>query len=251
MDYSVLIGRKVISRGFKGFGSGVIVAIENGKISVDFSGHVKDFALESFFTGSVICRFECDEDTRALIQAAIEEIEAAQAEAKAAKTAADEAAKKASEATAERDRLIGGFGTDYHAEHLNTDEVYTYQQIESKFGIRIAGFGRGCNLTDDSIVLISSVNRSGEHFVYHDRWDTNGDYIFSGEGRIGDQKLTVRNKSIINAKKNGKVIHIIIKFSSEEYYYQGIFELVDYTYEDDFDEEGKIRKEYKFRMRKV
>jgi hypothetical protein len=44
---------------------------------------------------------------------------------------------------------------------------------------------------------------------------------------------------------------LIIKFSPEEYYYQGIFKLVGYTYEDDLDEEGNTRKEYKFRLRKV
>ena len=54
-----------------------------------------------------------------------------------------------------------------------------------------------------------------------------------------------------DAEKNGKVIHLIIKFSPEEYYYQGIFKLVNYTYEDDLDEEGNTRKEYKFRLRKV
>ena len=258
MDYSTLIGRKVVSSGFKGFGEGVIVAIVNEKICVDFSGNIKDFALESFFTGSVICHFECEDDTRALIQDAIEELKAAKAEAEAAKKAAAEVAKKveaeklaAEEAATKRGKIVGGFDTDYHAEYLNTDEVYTYQQVEAKFGIRIAGFGRGCNLTDDSIILISSVNPSSEHFVYHDKWTANGDYIFSGEGRIGDQRLTVRNKEIINAEKNGKVIHLIIKFSAEEYYYQGVFKLVDYSYEDDSDEDGNTRKEYKFRLRKV
>ena len=102
MDYSVLIGRKVISRGFKGFGLGVIVAIENGKISVDFSGNIKDFPLESFFDGSVVCRFECDEDTRALIQAAIDEIKAVKAAVEAVKKAAEEAAEKERKEDAER-----------------------------------------------------------------------------------------------------------------------------------------------------
>ena len=50
---------------------------------------------------------------------------------------------------------------------------------------------------------------------------------------------------------NGKKIHLFVKFSPQEYYYQGIFELVDYTYEDEKDEDGNIRKEYKFRLRKV
>ena len=247
MDIKTLIGRKVIQGGFRGNGEGTIVDVNGDIISVDFNGVVKNFSMEIFIKS---IKFE-DEETRELMLNAIEEAKAAKAAAEAAKKAEEEAKKSIADAAAKRAKIVGGFDASYHAEHLNTDEVYTYQQVETKFGIRIAGFGRGCNPTDDTVVLISSVNQSGEHFVYHDKWDTNGDYIFSGEGRIGDQKLTARNKEIINAEKNGKVIHLIIKFSAEEYYYQGIFKLVDYTYENDLDEDGNTRKEYKFRLRKV
>lgn len=247
MDFNALIGRKVIQGGFRGNGEGTIVAVDGDIISIDFNGVVKKFSLEILIKSLT---FDNDE-TRELMEQAIDEAKAEKAAVEAAKKDKAEAERLAAEAAVERERIVGGFDAGYHAEYLNTDEVYTYQQVESKFGIRIAGFGRGCNPTDDSVVLISSVSPSGEHFVYHDKWDTNGDYIFSGEGRIGDQRLTARNKEIIYAEKNGKVIHLIIKFSPEEYYYQGIFKLVNYTYEDDLDEEGNTRKEYKFRLRKV
>lgn len=247
MEVNALIGHKVIQCGFRGNGEGTIVAVDGEFISVDFGGEVKTFSIE-IFTKSL--KFD-DDETRELMENAVEEVRVAKAADEAAKKAEKEAERIAAEAADKRAKIVSGFDVEYHAEHLNTDEIYTYQQVEAKFGIRIAGFGRGCNPTEDSVVLISSVNQSGEHFVYHDKWDTNGDYIFSGEGRIGDQTLTARNKEIIKAESNGKVIHLIIKFSSEEYYYQGIFELVDYTYEDDLDEDGNIRKEYKFRLRKV
>ena len=63
--------------------------------------------------------------------------------------------------------------------------------------------------------------------------------------------MTKGNLEIRDAAQNGKEIHLFVKFSPQEYYYQGVFELVDYTYEDDKDEEGNVRKEYKFRLRKV
>lgn len=247
MDFKGLIGRKVFQGGFQGNGEGTIVAVEGEIISVDFGGVIKRFSMEIFIKS---LKFD-DDETRELMEQAIYEAKVAKADAEAARKAEDEAKKAAKEAAEKRAKIVGGFDAGYHAEHLSTDEIYTYQQVETKFGIRIAGFGRGCNPTDDSVVLISSVNPNGEHFVYHDNWDANGDYIFSGEGRVGDQKLTARNKEIIDAEKNGKVIHLIIKFSPEEYYYQGIFKLVGYTYEDDLDEEGNTRKEYKFRLRKV
>jgi hypothetical protein len=55
----------------------------------------------------------------------------------------------------------------------------------------------------------------------------------------------------MSAAKEGEIIHLFVKFSPQEYYKQGIFELVNYTYEDDMDENINIRKEYKFRRRKV
>jgi hypothetical protein len=59
------------------------------------------------------------------------------------------------------------------------------------------------------------------------------------------------NLAIKTAAHDGKEIHLFVKFSPKEYYYQGVFELVKYTYEDDIDENGDVRKEYKFRLRKV
>ena len=140
---------------------------------------------------------------------------------------------------------------DYHVEKMARDPILTYQQVEQQFGVKLTGFGRGCNPTSNSVVLISAIKKSGGYFVYHDRWTVEGDYIFSGEGRKGNQKPTMRNLEIMNAGRNGKPIHLFIKFSSEEYYYQGVFEVVEWTYEDDEDMDGNMRKEYKFRLRKV
>ena len=128
---------------------------------------------------------------------------------------------------------------------------YGYQQIENMFGISIHPFGKGINPTETRVVLISVVSKKQGSFVYHDGWMHNGDYMYSGEGKRGDQTLTKGNREIINAKRLGKTIHLLTKFSSKEYYYQGIFELDSYTYEDQEDENGDVRKEYRFRLRKV
>ena len=63
--------------------------------------------------------------------------------------------------------------------------------------------------------------------------------------------MTKGNLAIRDAAKSGKEIHLFVKLSSKEYYYQGVFELADYAYEDEKDEDGNVRKEYKFRLKKV
>ena len=144
-----------------------------------------------------------------------------------------------------------GFGADYNVLHLAKHPILTYQEVEEQFNIKIAGFGRGINKTPSAVVLISSIDKKKTGFVYHDHWTTDGDYIYSGEGKIGNQTMSSGNLAIVNAALEGKAIHLFVKFSPQEYYYQGVFKLVDYTYEDDKDENGNIRKEYKFRLRKV
>lgn len=151
-----------------------------------------------------------------------------------------------------KDREIDAmFGEDYHADFLTRNPILTYQQVESQFNIKISGFGRGINPTPSSVVLISSINKSAGNFVYHDKWTLDGDYIYSGEGKTGNQSMTKGNLAIKNASRDNKKIYLFVKFSAQEYYYQGEFKLVDYTYEDDKDEAGNIRKEYKFKLRKV
>ena len=247
MDYSVLIGRKVTHGGFRGFGEGTIVALEGVIISVDFDGEVRKFGIRVFNQHFSFA----DDDTRKIIEAAVEEINEAERVAAEERAAEAETARSKEAAAARREKLVRGFDESYHAVFLRTDEVYDYRQVEADYGIHIFPFGRGINPTNDSVVLISSINKTGGNYVYHDKWDSNGDYIYSGEGSIGDQAMTRGNLEIKDAETNGKAIHLFVKFSAQEYYYQGIFKLVDYTYEDDLDEDGNIRKEYKFRLRKV
>lgn len=95
MDFKVLIGFKVVH---KSRGAGVIVDVNGTYVAIDFNGVIKTFQIETL---DQFFRFD-DEDTRALIQTAIEEIKAEKAAAKAARMAADEAAEKARREEAER-----------------------------------------------------------------------------------------------------------------------------------------------------
>lgn len=248
-----LIGIKVTHRTW---GSGTVTEFNGEHVAVEFTIGVKQFVYPSAFESFL--RAE-DPDVQNSI---LNIIEAAKQEAER-KRQADIAARRAAE---ERRRAANtGFPTrttrarsldemfmpDYHAEKLARQPILTYEQVEEQFGIRISGFGRGINLTENTVVLISSINRSSGYFLYHDRWTPDGDYLYSGEGRTGNQTMTRGNLAIKDAARNGKKIHLFVKFSPSEYYYQGVFRLVDYTYENERDENGNVRKEYKFRLRKT
>ena len=235
------------------FGVGTITEKDGNYITVEFAAKTTKFVYPDAFE-----KFIKAEDS-AVQQAIVDEINDAKAATeqkhKAAHKAAEEQRRAAIAVAAPKAKkaktLDEMFAPDYHAEKLARQPILTYQQVEDQFGIRISGFGRGINPTDRTVVLISSIGKASGKFVYHDKWTADGDYLYSGEGKTGDQTLSKGNLAIRDAARNGKKIHLFVKFSPQEYYYQGVFELVDYTYEDEKDEDGNIRKEYKFRLRKV
>ena len=230
-----LIGQKVKHRLW---GTGVVIAQYEKTIEIKFSIGVKKLQYPEAFEKFVAVE---DIDIQKYILDNVRE-----------KKALEEKQKSERVFKSAKDREIDAmFGEDYHADFLARKPILTYQQVESQFGIKISGFGRGINPTSSSIVLISSINKSDGNFVYHDKWTLDGDYIYSGEGKTGNQSMTKGNLAIKNAYRDNKKIYLFVKFSAQEYYYQGEFKLVDYTYEDDKDESGNIRKEYKFKLRKV
>lgn len=238
----------------KVFGTGVITGVSGNYLTIKFAVKESKFVYPDAFEKFIVAD---DASIQAEIMEEINDIKlAAEAQRQAAETArkAEEdrraAERQAVPATRNRGNIEDGFGPDYNVRHLAKQPILTYQQVEGQFGIKIAGFGRGINRTPSTVVLISSVDKKKAGFVYHDHWTPDGDYMYSGEGKTGDQQLTLGNKAIIDAERDGKAIHLFVKFSPQEYYYQGVFSLVDYTYEDDKDESGNVRKEYKFRLRK-
>lgn len=248
-----LIGLKVKHTAF---GVGVITEMEGNYITVEFASKISRFvypdAFEKFLEAEHVAVQQMILDSINDAKAAAEQKRQAE---EAARKAAEEQRRAAAAVAAPKAKkaktLDEMFAPDYHAEKLARQPILTYQQVEDQFGIRISGFGRGINPTDNTVVLISSIGKASGNFVYHDKWTADGDYLYSGEGKTGNQTMTKGNFAIRDAKPNGKEIHLFVKFSPQEYYYQGIFELVDYTYEDEKDEDGNIRKEYKFRLRKV
>lgn len=245
-----LINQKVKHRAF---GEGTIISVTDTIVEIEFSVGVKRLQFPQTFESLMVAN---DSNIQsAIIELIKEKRDAAEAAKKAAAAERERIAEikkeKASVTTKPKFKSLDDmFSEDYHVSHLSRHPILTYQQVEEKFGIKISGFGRGINPTSSTIVLISSIKKTDGNFVYHDKWTKDGDYIYSGEGKLGNQTLTKGNLAIKNAASDGKEIHLFVKFSPQEYYYQGVFELVDYTYEDDKDEDGNIRKEYKFRLKR-
>lgn len=246
----------------KAFGSGTITAFESlnvegtsGYVTVEFAAKTSKFLYPDAFGKFIVLEDENINDqiasklldeqkakekqnNLAIIKEAIRQ--KAEKEGKAAQKAKQKAAPKT---------LDDFFGADYHAEKLKREPVLGYRDVEGSFGIKIGASGtRDINSTDLNVVLISPITKIGGKFVYRDRFTPEGDYIYTGEGKTGDQKMTGGNLSIETAAEEKKDIHLFVRLSPQEYYYQGIFTLAESTYEEGKDESGKFRMEYKFRL---
>lgn len=238
----------------KVFGEGIVTEASDRYLTIKFAAKESKFIFPDAFEKFIVAE---DSTVQSAIMAEIatarqtaeEQCQAVEA-ARKVEEERRAAEKQVASTTKIKRNIEDGFGPDYNAQHLAKQPILTYQQVEEQFGIKIAGFGRGINRTSSTVVLISSVDKKKAGFVYHDHWTVDGDYIYSGEGKTGDQQMTLGNSAIVNAERDRKQIHLFVKFSPQEYYYQGVFTLVDYTYADDKDEAGNIRKEYKFRLRK-
>lgn len=228
----------------KVFGTGTIISTSNNTFVVQFISKTSKFifpdAFENFLT--------CEDQT---LQAQINEYIKIKVQRENCQKAAREREKEAKQACDDNLSFNNGFGNDYHVEYLSKHPILTYHEIEDKFGIKISGFGRGINKTSSSIVLISSVQKKKTGFIYHDHWTASGTFIYSGEGKVGDQQMTSGNRAIVDSKQSGTPIHLFVKFSASEYYYQGVFKLLDYSYEEEKDESNNTRKEYKFQLSKT
>ncbi len=124
----------------------------------------------------------------------------------------------------------------------------TEAEVEKKYGVSLCGEKRGVysNKMRDALLLISAIPQNGE-YVYHDGWDENGDYIYSGKGLYGDQELRGINYQLAYGKQR-----CFLLFRKGKYYYdQGEVVREGYRIEDLPDANGDLRKEFRFRFRLV
>ena len=167
-----LTGQKIKHRIW---GSGVVTSQTETTIEIEFSIGVKRLQYPEAFEKFVVVE---DTDIQTAILDNVRE-----------KKILEEKEKSERVFKSAKDREIDSmFGEDYHADFLARNPILTYQHVESQFGIKISGFGRGINPTPSSVVLISSINKSAGNFVYHDKWTLDGDtYIPAKEKPVISQ----------------------------------------------------------------
>lgn len=89
---------------------------------------------------------------------------------------------------------------------------------------------------------------AGEAYGYSDTWK-DGLFLYSGEGQIGDQKMTNGNKAILQHAENGKELLLFTKVATAKVRFEGIFHCVGWEELRGKDREGSLRKLIVFHLK--
>ena len=105
-------------------------------------------------------------------------------------------------------------------EDLKIDKVLENKEIAETFLCSNQGGVRKSKRTNTIILLAKFDNCSYKH-----RRD--GDILyFTGMGKKGDQEMKRQNKSILNAKEEGFILHLLELYEDKKYIYKGKVELI-------------------------
>ena len=233
-----LVNEKVI---FKNGDIGEIVQNDDKYVHINLNGEVKKYSIK-FCMEKNIFTFE-----NILIQTIInQDVE----------TASSKESQKSNEFLVKLE--LGNYtksgikrlsNLDYNIQFLNIAHEIKWWKLKNEFEYVVYGQFRSISITDTSIVLVSHLEWKYGKYQYVDKWDVNGDYLFVGEGKTGDQKLTKKNQTLIDAINKKTKIILFVCLDRMDCYLQGEFKVVDYENVDIIDNNVK-RKVYRYRLRK-
>ncbi len=90
---------------------------------------------------------------------------------------------------------------------------------------------------------------TGEQYGYHDGWDDNGVFIYTGEGQTGDMEFIRGNRAIRDHVQNGKDLLLFQSLGKRKgYRFLGSFACGSWEYRDGQDLEGSARRAIVFHL---
>lgn len=129
---------------------------------------------------------------------------------------------------------------------LSSSDLYEYFQCANEGGMRYSS-------KTDTLLLItkSSGTSSLKKNFYSDKWDeTHSRFYFTGEGRIGDQKLTRQNKRLAEYLTNTTRLFLFEQNAANSYIFYGEV-ILDGNFEKSMqpDSNGQMRMVYLFPLK--
>lgn len=109
----------------------------------------------------------------------------------------------------------------------------------------------GIAVCADHPLIFLFTSPTGDEFGYQDGWRSENEYVYTGEGQLGDMEMTRGNLAIRDHRSEGRGLHLFKKVSSGRYGYVGEFEFKSHEVVRGEDGEGKLRDVIRFVLRKL
>lgn len=106
----------------------------------------------------------------------------------------------------------------------------------------------GISTPKNSPFIFLFTSNSGEQHGYRDEFRDDGIFWYTGEGQVGDMKMSSGNKAILNHSENNKTIHIFEYTRTAYVRYMGTAECLGYHEETRPDRNGDDRSVFIFHL---
>jgi 5-methylcytosine-specific restriction protein A len=128
-------------------------------------------------------------------------------------------------------------------------KLYTRRtDIHDKYGGNRQSGNAAC-AAHPYVFLFSSP--SGKDHGYDDRWLSSDEYLYTGEGQIGDMEMSRGNRAIHDHQRDGRELCLFQKRGSGIYEYLGAFEYVSHEFVSGKDGSNAKRQAIAFRLRRT
>jgi 5-methylcytosine-specific restriction protein A len=84
-------------------------------------------------------------------------------------------------------------------------KVYRRRDLHSRFNGQRQG---GISTPSAHNLILIFTGEQGEQYGYSDGWDSEGVFLYTGEGQHGDMQFVRGNRAILDHAQNGKDMHL-------------------------------------------
>ena len=123
--------------------------------------------------------------------------------------------------------------------------TYRRREIHDKYGGQRRG---GISTPKNYPYIFLFTGYDAARFGYHDEWDADGSFIYTGEGQRGDMAFRRGNRAIRDHAKEGKDLLLFEQVGAGTVRFVGTFVCASVEETEGLDVNGRQRKVIRFRL---
>lgn len=144
--------------------------------------------------------------------------------------------------------MRGRDSSDKGVEMFVPGQEYVRREIHDQYGGQQQG-GISTPAKHDFIMLFTG--EQGEQYGYLDSWTTEGRFLYTGEGQVGDMSFVRGNRAVRDHQGDGKALHLFEYSQQRIVRYVGEMLCTGYRIREGPDAEGNLRNAIVFELQPI